>query len=422
MVNGVFGGGGRRFVAPLVVTLALIPGPASAESIPGISSTDAREAYGAAAPRAVAVYDPAEQRFLLRHKADEAIPVASLMKMVTALVVAERAAPDEVVKISARAAAAKHDRLRWRQGAAFTVNEVLHGMLMESSNGAAIALAEHVGGSVASFTLLARQRLAQLGATDTRIVDPSGLDASGQHSTARDMALVAAAVLSNEWLAEIVSTRSFTLPWPDGGEATFGNINEYLSRDPTAVGVKNGFTSTAGNTLAVASTRRGRTHIVIVLHSGEIYDTAKRLMDLAFEAAPGTGSETPLVQTTALAKQEENLVPGRDVEADDSNALASTTAPASKKSRGGPLKVTMVGMIVLSFLRLRKMERAQRRFRRQRSVSDDDIEDTADEPYAYDDAYEEGYEVADPWGEVLTYADIADEMNARASRRRISSF
>lgn len=404
----------KRMLVPVAVLLALVPGPASADPDAAlrIAPEDAAKAYGAAAPRAVAVYDVSGGRFLLERSARAEVPVASLMKMVAALVVAERAQPDEVVRISARAAGTAHDRLQWRQGASFTVNEVLHGMMLESSNGAAIALAEHVGGSVPGFARLANARLAQLGASGTTLVDPSGLDAPGQRSNARDMALVAAAVLQNEWLADIVSTRSFELPWPDGGRATFGNINEYVRRDPTAVGVKNGFTSSAGNTLAAASTRRGRTHVVIVLHSGEIYDTAKRLMDLAFEVAPGTGSTLVAGGTAAAVKQEEAMV----TRAVADPASAGDEAPETTGGAKSPLRWPLAGLVVLAFLRLRKTEIERRLPHRVEDPAGAEYDEVVEEP-AMDD-----YEVIDPWGEVLTYAELADDLDARARRRRISNF
>src|SRR5437588_6297896 len=134
---------------------------------------------------AVAIADPTNGRLLYGKRADTPLPAASLLKMVTAILVAERLRPDVVLTISAAAGHARDDQIAWRQGATFTVDQVLHGMLMESSNGAAIALAQRIAGSLPAFARLANARAAQLGATHTKIVDPSGLDAPGQPADAR---------------------------------------------------------------------------------------------------------------------------------------------------------------------------------------------------------------------------------------------
>ena len=266
-------------IAAIIVTAA--PARAAEVALPSLFDGDA--------PRAAAIYDVQGERFLGTYRAAKQLPPASLMKMVTALVVAEYLAPTDPVTISSRAVSvAANDTVRWRRGATFTADEVLHGMLMMSSNGAAIALAEAVAGSVEDFRPMAARTLKRIGASDTVLKDPSGLDARGQYSTARDMALIASAVLANDRLAEIVNRRSYDLPWPDGGRAEFGNLNEYLLRDRTAIGVKHGFTSAAGNTVAAASWRKGRVHIVVVLGGADPFAVAKNLMDHAFTVAPGT--------------------------------------------------------------------------------------------------------------------------------------
>src|SRR5439155_1503399 len=115
---------------------------------------------------------------------------------------------------------ARDDQIAWRQHAQYTVDQVLHGMLMESSNGAAIALAQRVAGSLPAFARMATARARQLGATHTVLVDPSGLDAAGQHASARDLALIASAFLKIPWLAHVAVTKTFDVPWPHDETAT----------------------------------------------------------------------------------------------------------------------------------------------------------------------------------------------------------
>jgi len=363
-----------------VVAAALVAGlvPAAAASAQTATpSPDAaqptaeqvRAALGSAPPRAALIYDPREQRVIWGLRADVRMPVASLIKMVTAIAAAERLQPEDEITISARAARTPHDRLQWREGATFTANEVMHGMLMESSNGAAVAIAEAAAGSVPAFAELAGGKLASMGLEDTALVDPSGLDASGQYSTVHDLAMVAAALLENEWLASIVSTRSFELPWPDGGRATFGNINHYFERDPTAVGVKNGFTSAAGNTVAAAATRQGRTHIVIALNSAKVYDAAKRLMDVAFEVAPPTAADRAraAAEANSLRIREAGSTPVA-AEATDTRIAGPAVAASEPGGAKGTLRLVLFAVFLpyagFVFGQRRQQHRQARRARR----------------------------------------------------------
>jgi len=289
-------------VALAAMALALGMGAPAVAQTTAASPEQIDAALGAVPPRAALMYDPAAKRSLGALRPDRRLPPASLLKMITALIVAEQVKPDEHIVITPRASTAPHDRLKWRRGAMFTADQVMHGLLMESSNGAAYALAAHVGGSIKGFARLADAWLARRGLTDTRLIDPSGLDAPGQYASAGDLAIVAHALLRNPWLADIVRTRSYELPWPDGGSATFGNINRFMWDDPTAVGVKSGFTSAAGNTVVAAATRSGRTHIVVVLNSTEAFPVAKRLMDLAFTLAPPRAGDIRRAEVAAASR------------------------------------------------------------------------------------------------------------------------
>lgn len=276
----------RRIVWALAIVV-LSAAPVGASPDPGVATkAQLTRALGDVPPRAAIVFDPASGRTLAAHRPDARLPAASLLKMVTALIVSQHLSPEDTVTFSRGAALAPHDTLGWRAGATFSVDQVLHGMMMESSNGAARALAERITPSKSEFRALARAELSRLGASDTKISDPSGLDAPGQYSTVHDLALLARAVLADPWLASVVNTQKYELPWPDGTVATFRNLNHYFSRDPSAIGVKNGYTTSAGNSVAAAAQRDGRSLIVVALNSNKVYDVARSLMDLGFDLLP----------------------------------------------------------------------------------------------------------------------------------------
>jgi D-alanyl-D-alanine carboxypeptidase (penicillin-binding protein 5/6) len=218
---------------------------------------------------------------MAEHDADRPRPPASLAKMITALVVTEHTRLDDLLTISSTAAHAEADRLAWPLGMTFTVEQVLHGMLLESSNGAAVALAEQVAKTPAAFSRLMNDKARSIGATNSHFVTPNGLDAPGQASTARDLALIARVLLQNEVLARIVQTATYDVPWL-GGPATFHNSNRFLATYAGAIGVKPGYTQTAGNCLAAAATRGGRTLVAVVLNSTSVTDDATSLMNDGF--------------------------------------------------------------------------------------------------------------------------------------------
>jgi D-alanyl-D-alanine carboxypeptidase len=229
-------------------------------------------------------------------------------------------------------------------------------MLMESSNGAAIALAQRVAGSLPAFARLANARAAQLGATHTKIVDPSGLDAPGQHASARDLALIASAFLKIPWLAHVAVTKDYSMAWPDGTTARIGNLDRFVNAYPGAVGVKNGYTSVAGNCVAAAATHGGKTLIVVVLNASHVYDTAARLMDAGFATSTiATWQPDPLP-----------VVVPASVDSIRSRAVAKTKDVVKVKHGGGSLlPLSIVVIVVLYGARVVQIKR--RRIRRLRA-------------------------------------------------------
>jgi D-alanyl-D-alanine carboxypeptidase len=331
--------------------------PASAAATPDTLHVRADRILSAWPSSAVAIVDPTSGRLFYGKNADKPLPAASLLKMVTAILVAERLHADDRVTISSAAGHARDDQIAWRQGATFTVDQVLHGMLMESSNGAAIALAQRMAGSLPAFARLADARAAQLGATHTRIVDPSGLDARGQHASARDLALIASAFLKIPWLAHVAVTKDYSIPWPDGTTARLGNLDRFVNAYPGAVGVKNGYTSVAGNCVAAAATHRGKTLIVVVLNASHVYDSAARLMDAGFA-------------TSTIATWEPDHLPVEapaGVDSAPARAAAKTEEVATVKHGGGHSTIQIIIILMLVAYGARVTQIRRRRIRRTRA-------------------------------------------------------
>ena len=363
-----------KFCAALAsVVLLATAAPASA-SPPKTLQVRADRILAAWPAGSVAIMDPTNGTLLYGKNPDKALPPASLLKMITAILVAERLHPDDSVRISAAAGHARDDQIAWREGATFTVDQVLHGMLMESSNGAAIALAQKMFGSMAAFTSAADLRARQLGATHTTIRDPSGLDAAGQHASARDLALIASAFLKIPWLAHVAVTKTYALPWPDTRSATFANLDRFVTSYPGAVGVKNGFTSYAGNCVAAAATRGGKTLIVVVLNGTHVYDTAARLMDAGFATATiSAWSPDPLPSELATAAPVGDAVtPSVDAVRALSATKTRDVATVAKQGGGSSLMTWIIVVLVLAYIarvaQIRRRKILRRRARRRARI------------------------------------------------------
>jgi serine-type D-Ala-D-Ala carboxypeptidase (penicillin-binding protein 5/6) len=239
-------------------------------------------------PRAGLMFDLNTGRVLWRRNPSRVLPIASLTKMMTALLVAERVPRNGRVRITP-------ETLRYtgsgvglfKRGKLIGVQTMLHGLLLVSGNDAAIALAQRAaGGSVRRFVRLMNQRAEAMGLTCTRYSSPSGIRDAGNHSCAGDLAALARAVLRTPRLARIVRRPSAVLPFPiKGGKLYLYNTNPLLrARYRGTTGVKTGYTVAAGRCLVATVARRGTRLGVVLLHSPDPGRQARRLLDRGFRA------------------------------------------------------------------------------------------------------------------------------------------
>lgn len=216
-------------------------------------------------------------------RVDTPLPPASLTKMLTALLVLERADMEAVTTVSARAAQATGTRLGVTAGQRFRVRELLLATVLKSANDACRALAEHVGGSEDGFVALMNRRAAELSMQRTHFVNACGHDHPQHLSTAADLAILAERVMDEPRYAEIaamVKTRVSTL---DGSRSfALENKNELIGRYPGAIGVKTGFTPKAGKCLVALVQRQDKRVLLVMLNAKERWWTAVGLLDEVF--------------------------------------------------------------------------------------------------------------------------------------------
>jgi D-alanyl-D-alanine carboxypeptidase len=205
--------------------------------------------------------------------------------MVTALeVIAAGVDPKESVTVSAAAASIGGGGLDLQSGDRMTVRNLLFATLLSSSNEAAAALAEYVGGTQDAFVQGMNRRARELGARDTHFINPHGLDAEGHYSTAADLATIGAALLSEPYLARIVRTPSAVIATPRGAVEEV-NRNLLLESYPGAIGIKTGHTLGAGNVLVAAARRGDRRIIAVAMRAVDATADARALLDYGFAKA-----------------------------------------------------------------------------------------------------------------------------------------
>ena len=195
-------------------------------------------------------------RVLYERNADRKMLIASTTKILTALVAIEEGDLHDSVKVSREAAYTEGSAMYLTEGEALTLEALLYGVLLCSGNDAAVAVAQHVGGSVKGFVALMNEKAQELGMEHSSFANPNGLDDEQHYSTARDMAKLARAALENETLMRIASTRSVTI-----GGRTMTNHNKLLRYVDGCLGLKTGYTKAAGRSLDRSAERRGQRDI-----------------------------------------------------------------------------------------------------------------------------------------------------------------
>ena len=221
---------------------------------------------------------------------DRQMRIASTTKIRTALVVLEHAAPDDVITVTPDHMA-EGSSMYLRAGETVRVEELLYGLLLCSGNDAALALTECAGG-LTPFVAMMNEKAAALGMAHTSFANPNGLDADGHYSTARDMAVLAAAAVENPTFRRICSSRSVTI-----GQRTMENHNRLLRQVEGCVGLKTGYTRAAGRTLVSCTERDGCRLVAVTLQDGNDWADHAALYDYGFRlTAPRRGVQTALLR------------------------------------------------------------------------------------------------------------------------------
>ena len=208
--------------------------------------------------------------------------MASTTKIMTALLAIESGKGEELVTVSKNAERQEGSSLYLRCGEVISVSDLVYGLMLNSGNDAAVALAEYLGGNVADFAKQMTEKAKNIGAEHTQFQNPNGLDQDGHYTTAQDLAKIAAYAMKNEEFRKIVSTKQKTITTPSGQTIYLKNHNKLLDQYEGALGVKTGYTKKTGRCLVSAAERDGVLLIAVTLHAPNDWNDHKLLLDRAF--------------------------------------------------------------------------------------------------------------------------------------------
>lgn len=280
----------------LPVTGACVSAAARDQAVPtaAIPAQEDEPSVAAAGPSGlygtyVCLMDGESGRVLYEKNGDTPVPMASTTKIMTCMVVLEHTTGDEIVTVSHYASTMPDVQLGIREGEQYYVKDLLYSLMLESHNDVAVALAEHVGGSVEGFADLMNGKAAELGLEQTHFVTPNGLDAEEHYTTAVELCRIASWAIQSEAFLNVIQQRSWSFSEITKGRSfSVSNKDRFLDLYQGALGVKTGFTGKAGYCFVGAAKQEDQTLVTAVLACGwppnknYKWSDTTRLMDFGF--------------------------------------------------------------------------------------------------------------------------------------------
>ena len=233
-------------------------------------------ASAVSAERAIVV-DGQTGRVLYAKDPDTRSLIASTTKIMTALIICEQCNVLDRMTIPKEAVGIEGSSMYLKEGEVLTLQELLYGLMLQSGNDAAVALAIYCGGTVSDFAELMNDKARLLNLNDTHFVNPHGLDAPDHYSTSRDLAKLASYAMNNPIFARTVSAKTVAV-----GDRYLRNHNKLLWNVEGADGVKTGFTKAAGRILVSSATRQGRRILAVTMNAPDDWNDHKTLLEQGF--------------------------------------------------------------------------------------------------------------------------------------------
>jgi len=268
-------------ISVLFLSLALLSSafywPYSVQAAPSVSTH----------AEAAVLIDVRSGRVLYSNRGDKSMKIASLTKIMTAIVAIEHGKLSSTVKVSKNAFGKEGSSIYLKLNEEMSLQHLLYGMMLRSGNDAATAIAEHVGGSLEGFVYLMNEKARMIGMDRSSFKNPHGLDEADHYSTANDLAKLTAYALRNPVFQEIVKTKVKKAPNPnESWEYTWLNKNKLLHLYDGADGVKTGYTKQAKRCLVTSATRNGQQLAVVTLNDSDDWADHAKLLDYGFKNYP----------------------------------------------------------------------------------------------------------------------------------------
>ena len=238
------------------------------------------------ASQAAVVMDASTGEILYGKNSNHLLPPASTTKLMTAIIVMEKANLSDIVTISQKASQAHPVKAGFRKGDKVTIEGLLYAALVKSANDAAVALAEDAAGSENCFVSLMNQKAVSIGAVNTKFINATGLPGGGQHITAIDLSIIMRYAMSHPKLREILATPAAEVSTERGKAIFLKSTDKLLWSDEEIIAGKTGYTYTAKHCFVFAAERNKKTIIVSLLGSPSrknLWKEAKELTDKGFQ-------------------------------------------------------------------------------------------------------------------------------------------
>ncbi|MEW9674677.1 D-alanyl-D-alanine carboxypeptidase family protein [Lentibacillus sp. L22] len=257
------------FVTVIFVGLCMLAFPGDGQAKP---STSAKQAI---------LMEQSSGRVLYEKDANQRRPIASITKIMTAIIAIESGKMDDTVTVSKRAVYAGGSSIYLEEGEKIKLRDLVYGLMLRSGNDAAVAIAEHVGGSVEGFSYLMNQKARWLGMTNSHFDNPHGLDSKTHYSTAYDMALLMQYAMDNDAFRKITGAITYKATTK---KYAWQNKNKLLTRYyDYCIGGKTGFTKIAGRTLVSTARKDDMELIAVTLNAPDDWQDHIGMYDWAFD-------------------------------------------------------------------------------------------------------------------------------------------
>ncbi|MBY0122538.1 D-alanyl-D-alanine carboxypeptidase family protein [Bacillus sp. S/N-304-OC-R1] len=223
-------------------------------------------------------------RILFEKDAYKQRRIASITKIMTAILAIESGKMDEMVKVSEKAVRTEGSSIYLKPGEKIKLEDLVYGLMLRSGNDAAVAIAEHIGGSLDGFVFLMNQKAEEIGMKNTHFANPHGLDDHENHySTAYDMAILTRYAMNNEEYVKISGTKVHKAPNPtENWDRKWTNKNRLLSDYEYCTGGKTGFTKRAKRTLVTTATKGELNLIAVTLNGPDDWNDHTQMYEMGF--------------------------------------------------------------------------------------------------------------------------------------------